>query len=182
MAGEQLVWTGGNRIVFPWEGDGWTHLYSIASDGGTPILLTPGEFEVEHVAYSEDGGEIAYSSNQDDIDRRHIWRVAASGGTPVAMTAGAGLEWSPAATSNGQLVFIHSDTRRQARPAIRLASGEARDLAEEIVLDKKRKHEIAVTVDRLVVREKLRRRLLLVFLHMPNVEPPASGRTGSPGL
>src|ERR1019366_3474224 len=67
VAEDQLVWTAANRIVFPWEHDGWTHLYSVAAAGGAPILLTPGEFEVEHVACSEDAGEMVYSSNQDDI-------------------------------------------------------------------------------------------------------------------
>ena len=31
----QLLWAAGNRIVFPWEGDGWIHLYSIEASGGT---------------------------------------------------------------------------------------------------------------------------------------------------
>ena len=51
-AGDQLVWTGANRLVFPWERDGWTHLYSAPIEGGTATLLTPGDFEVEHVTYS----------------------------------------------------------------------------------------------------------------------------------
>ena len=54
VAEDQLVWTGANRIVFPWERDGWTHLYSVPIEGGTATLLTPGEFEVEHVSYSAD--------------------------------------------------------------------------------------------------------------------------------
>ncbi len=85
VAGDQLVWTGANRIVFPWERDGWTHLYSVPTEGGTATLLTPGEFEVEHVSYSADRSEIVYSSNQvlaNDIDRRHIWRVTSAGGRP----------------------------------------------------------------------------------------------------
>jgi dipeptidyl aminopeptidase/acylaminoacyl peptidase len=132
---QQLFWAG-DRLVFPWERDGWTHLYSVAVAGSDATLLTPGAFEVEHVAMTPDGREMVYSSNQDDIDRRHIWRVATAGGAPVQVeggTGGAGLEWSPAVTSDGALVFIHSDTARQARPAIRLASGEIRDLAPDAI-------------------------------------------------
>jgi dipeptidyl aminopeptidase/acylaminoacyl peptidase len=80
-----------------------------------------------------DGREMVYSSNQDDIDRRHIWRVAAAGGAPVEVAGGTGLEWSPVVTSDGALVFIHADAARQARPAIRLASGEVRDLAPDAI-------------------------------------------------
>ena len=29
--------------------DDWQHLYSVPSAGGTPLLLTPGAFMVEHV-------------------------------------------------------------------------------------------------------------------------------------
>ena len=133
---QQLFWAG-DRLVFPWERDGWTHLYSVAAASSDATLLTPGAFEVEHVAMTPDGHEMVYSSNQDDIDRRHIWRVAVAGGAPVEVAGGTGLEWSPAVTSDGSFVFIHSDTARQARPAIRLASGpangEVRDLAPDAI-------------------------------------------------
>ncbi len=33
-AANQLAWTADGRIVFPWERDGWTHLYSVAVSGG----------------------------------------------------------------------------------------------------------------------------------------------------
>jgi dipeptidyl aminopeptidase/acylaminoacyl peptidase len=128
----QLFWAG-DRLVFPWERDGWLHLYSVPVVGGDATPLTPGAFEVEHVAIAPDGREMVYSSNQDDIDRRHIWRVAAAGGAPVEVAGGTGLEWSPAVTSDGAIVFIHADTARPARPAIRLASGEVRDLAPDAI-------------------------------------------------
>jgi dipeptidyl aminopeptidase/acylaminoacyl peptidase len=136
LGSEQQLYWAGDRIVFPWERDGWTHLYSVPVSGGDATLLTPGAFEVEHVAMTPDGREMVYSSNQNDIDRRHIWRVAAAGGAPVqveGVTGGTGLEWSPAVTSDGALVFIHADSVRQARPAIRLASGEVRDLAPDAI-------------------------------------------------
>jgi dipeptidyl aminopeptidase/acylaminoacyl peptidase len=132
VAEDQLVWTAGNRIVFPWEHDGWTHLYSVAAAGGAPILLTPGEFEVEHVACSEDAGEIVYSSNQDDIDRRHIWQVASAGGhAPAALTKGDASEWSPVLV-NGGLAYLRGDAKRPARAMIQLAAA-SRELAPETI-------------------------------------------------
>jgi dipeptidyl aminopeptidase/acylaminoacyl peptidase len=129
---QQLFWAG-DRLVFPWERDGWTHLYSVPVAGGDATLLTPGAFEVEHVAMSPDGREVVYSSNQDDIDRRHLWRVPVSGGRPAQVMGGTGLEWSPEVLADGALAFLHADTQRQARPAIRLASGEVRDLAPDAI-------------------------------------------------
>ena len=132
VAEDQLVWTAANRIVFPWEHDGWTHLYSVAAAGGAPILLTPGEFEVEHVACSEDAGEIVYSSNQDDIDRRHIWRVSSAGGhAPAALTRGDASEWSPVLV-NGGLAYLRGDAKRPARAMIQLAAA-TRELAPETI-------------------------------------------------
>ena len=137
VAEDQLVWTGANRIVFPWERDGWTHLYSAPIEGGTATLLTPGEFEVEHVAYSEDASEIVYSSNQAasdslDIDRRHIWRVNSAGGhPPVAVTSGAASEWSPVLVSGG-LAYLRGDAKRPARAMIQLGAS-SREMAPETI-------------------------------------------------
>jgi dipeptidyl aminopeptidase/acylaminoacyl peptidase len=136
VAEDQLVWTAGSRIVFPWERDGWTHLYSV-TEGGPPISLTPGEFEVEHVSYSQDASEIVYSSNQADIDRRHIWRVGSAGGRlPAAVTSGAGLEWSPVLVTGG-LAYLCADARGPARAAIQLGAptlgSPSREMAPETI-------------------------------------------------
>ena len=81
-AGAQLQWADDDRIVFPWENDGWIHLYSVPRGVARAKLLTPGGFEVEHVALTPNRRRIVYSSNQDDIDRRHLWSVAVAGGAP----------------------------------------------------------------------------------------------------
>ena len=127
-AENQIAWMAGDRIVFPWEKDGWTHLYSVAVTGGAATLLTPGAFEVEDVAPSADGAQVYFSSNQDDIDRRHVWRVSPAGGGAVALTKGTQLEWSPVPTSDGKLAFLHADGKQPPRPAI-VVSGATRDLA-----------------------------------------------------
>jgi len=118
-ADNQVLWAAGDRLVFPWEADGWTHLYSVTTEGGPATLLTPGDFEVEYVALSSDRREALFNSNQGDIDRRHLWRVAAAGGTPLALTTGQGIEWSPVATSDRDaVVFFRSDAQHPAHPAI----------------------------------------------------------------
>ena len=120
-ARNQILWAARNRIVFPWEGDGWTHLYSVPAGGGQAQLLTPGAFEVEQVALTADRREVVFNSNQDDIDRRHIWRVAVDGGKPAAVTSGSGIEWAPAPVGGG-LAFLRSDAQRPAHPAIRIGT------------------------------------------------------------
>ncbi|NIR42626.1 MAG: S9 family peptidase [Gemmatimonadetes bacterium] len=135
VAANQLAWTADDRIVFPWERDGWTHLYSVAARGGdgTATLLTPGAFEVEYVTLNADRRHVIYNSNQDDIDRRHLWRVAAVGGPPTPLTRGDGIEWSPVPLTEGAtLALLRSDARRPARPAI-LKDGSIRDLAASAI-------------------------------------------------
>jgi dipeptidyl aminopeptidase/acylaminoacyl peptidase len=138
----QLHWAEGDRIVFPWERDGWIHLYSVAvGQGSSPgsgqsfgpgnaQLLTPGNFEVEHVALSPDRRRVIYSSNQDDIDRRHIWSVAVTGGSPTALTRGNGAEWMPAPVDATSVAFLRSDGRQAAHAAV-LMRDSARSLAPE---------------------------------------------------
>ena len=122
-ASSQLMWGAGDRIVFPWEGDGWTHLYSVPASGGQVTLLTPGQFEVQFVSLSRDGGTVYYSSNQDDIDRQHIWQVPVSGGRPQIMTPGDGVEWAPVDLAGNRIAALASGGRTPAHPIL-ITGGE----------------------------------------------------------
>jgi len=145
---QQLFWTAGGRILFPWEGNGWTHLYSVPAGGGGATELTPGEFEVDYVAFSKDRKTLVYSSNQDDVDRRHLWEVSADGGStpqdansghrggpvsPRALTHGDGLEMIPAIAPDGTVAVLRSDVRVPIRPAVVGVGGELKDLAPQLV-------------------------------------------------
>ena len=125
----QVLWAEGDRLVFPWEHDGWLHLYSVAAGGGREQLLTPGEFEIEHASLSRDRREVLFSSNQDDIDRRHVWRVSASGGKASALMMGEGIEWEPADTGNEAVAFLRSSATEIARAAVKIGKAPVRDLA-----------------------------------------------------
>ena len=134
----QLFWSANGRIVFPWEGSGWVHLYSVAAGGGEATELTPGEFEVDCVAFSPDRKNLVYSSNQSvgdpaDVDRRHLWEAAADGGTPRELTHGEGLEVVPVIAPDGTVAVLRSDARVPIRPAVVGAGGELKDLAPQLV-------------------------------------------------
>ncbi len=130
VADNQIFWGAGDRIVFPWERDGWTHLYSVPESGGAAELMTPGDFEVEYATLSSDRKSVVYSSNQDDIDRRHVWRVGVGASRPEAVTTGAGIETAPVVSSdNRTIAVLRSDARLPMRPAIAASTTEIRDLA-----------------------------------------------------
>jgi dipeptidyl aminopeptidase/acylaminoacyl peptidase len=131
-AENQLLWIG-DRIVFPWEKTGWLHLYSLPVGGGAAVELTPGDFEVEDVTLRRNTGEIVFSSNQGDIDRRHLWRVAIDHPGPIRVSSGQGLEWSPVVTSDlGDIAYLHSDFREPGRAAI-VSPTVSKDLAPETI-------------------------------------------------
>ena len=131
-ADQQLFWTADNRLIFPWEGDGWLHLYSVPAGGGAATLMTPGDFEVENVVPTSDRREVIFNSNQDDIDRRHLWREAAGATRPTRMTSGQGIEWAPVVLSAGRhIALLHSDAQWPARPALVDSNGVLHDLAPE---------------------------------------------------
>ncbi|MSR06815.1 MAG: S9 family peptidase [Gemmatimonadetes bacterium] len=136
QARDQVQWTASGWLVFPWERDGWTHLYAVTLVGGRPIALTPGDFEVEQVVLAPNRQSVTFSSNQGDADRRHLWNVAipATATGPTALTGGAGIEWEPAVSSDGDVTFLlRSDARGPARPALMQAGRAPQDLAPQVI-------------------------------------------------
>src|SRR4029453_14231634 len=127
FAFESLKFTNAGRIIFASEKDSRNHLYSIAAAGGTPHLLTPGDFDVEEVVLSADKRSILCPLNQNDIDRRHIGRVGAPGGEPKALTSGETIEWNPVETSDGKTVLYLGSTATSPPMPYRLTSS-GRDL------------------------------------------------------
>lgn len=129
-AENQILWTSTNQLVFPWERDGWLHLYSLAANGdGSAKLLTFGDYEVEEMRLTPDGKEVLFSANSDDPDRRHLFRAGVAGGAISPLTPGKGIEWSPVMTSDGKAIaFLRSSATMPARPAIMLAFDTPRDL------------------------------------------------------
>jgi dipeptidyl aminopeptidase/acylaminoacyl peptidase len=120
-----------NRIVFSSEQDGWNHLYSVATTGGSATLLTPGKFETEDVALSADRASVIFSSNQDDVDRRHLWRVAVEGGIATPLTHGATMEWAPVEVA-GKVVCIGSTATNPAMPYV--VTQQGRDMVAKAAL------------------------------------------------
>jgi dipeptidyl aminopeptidase/acylaminoacyl peptidase len=134
-AKQQVFWAANDRLVFPWEANGWCHLYSMPVAGESYTELTPGEGEVEHVAASADVKNIFYSTNIGDIDRRHLWEVSVAGGSaPKQITRGEDIEWDPTPTGDGSaLMFLASSYNEKSRAEVRTADGHVRALAPETI-------------------------------------------------
>ncbi len=118
-----LHWAARDRIVFLSYQDGWPHLYSISSQGGVPLLLTPGSFMAEHISLSPDKRWLTFSANtgpdKNDLDRRHAVRVPVDKAAPEVLTPGTGLEWMPIVTGDGKtMACISATAQRSPLPAV----------------------------------------------------------------
>jgi dipeptidyl aminopeptidase/acylaminoacyl peptidase len=125
-----LNWAAGDRLVFLAETDNWPHLYSIPAMGGAPTLLTPGEYQVEHITLTRDRRAIVYDANTGaaagDGDRRHLFRVSVdhAGSTPI--TAGDTIEWRPVTAGEDHIAFIDTGVRQPPAAAVIGLDGKAR--------------------------------------------------------
>lgn len=135
VSDHQLYWAAGDRLVFPWEKDGWVHLYAVPAAGGNATLLTPGNFEVEYVNITPDRARMIYNSNQDDIDRRHIWTVPVDGSARPARSAfkSNGSEWQPVMTSDNHLVALHAGSQAPPHVLVVWPDGQAHSLLENML-------------------------------------------------
>ncbi len=132
VADNLLLWAAGNQLVFPWERDGWQHLYTIdAFKGGAPRLLTPGDGEVENMLLSPDAKSVIYNTNIADSHRRHIWQVNVADGKPVQLSKGTGIEWSAAVTQSGVAV-LQSTAVTPAWPVLLKPDGAATKIGEAL--------------------------------------------------
>ena len=131
VAENLLFWAAKDQIIFPWEKDGWQHLYKLDLRNGMVKLLTPGEGEVENMLLSSDKTVIIYNTNIGDSHHRHIMQVDLNDGKTTSITKGNGIEWSPVITQKG-LVILHSTATTPAWPAIVNPDGNINPIGMEL--------------------------------------------------
>lgn len=118
-----LNWAAGDRIAFLSYQDGWPHLYSVSAQGGTPLLLTPGDFMCEYIKLSRDGKWLTFCANTGpdklDLDRRHVARVPVDKAAMEVLTPGTGNEWTPVVTGDGSAIaYLSATAQRHPLPTV----------------------------------------------------------------
>lgn len=125
-----LHWGANNSVTFLSYHDGWPHLYSISGKGGTPLLLTPGNFMCEQISQTADKKWLVFSANNgaspQDIDRRHIARVPVDKAAMEMLTTGDGIETYPVVTGDGQNVILFTSTAQQPLLTAKMPFGKGK--------------------------------------------------------
>ena len=124
--GAELLWSKLGKIIFPWEGDGWRHLYAVPAEGGDVKLLTPGDGEVETAALTRDGRAVVYATNIGDLGRRHISEVSLDNRSVRRLTAGEKDQWSPIPLAGGNLAYVNAGWDEPPKVVVRSANGNTR--------------------------------------------------------
>src|SRR6266478_3542422 len=76
-----LGWLPDNaHVYFESERDGFAHLYSVSINGGEPMQLTSGQFEVSDVRLSPDKTKFYFTSSEGSPFERHFYSMAITGG------------------------------------------------------------------------------------------------------
>ena len=151
----QIFFTADDHLVFFSEADGWVHLYSFdPASSAAPLLLTPGDGEVEDALLSRDRRSMYYSSAgvletcepiegtecdrtiilPESADIRTIWQVKLTGAKPMPLpfTPISVIATHPAELADGTLAALVSDARTPMHPAL-LPSAPAKWNALDIV-------------------------------------------------
>ncbi|MEJ7560312.1 MAG: prolyl oligopeptidase family serine peptidase [Pedobacter sp.] len=132
-----LLWADG-KIVFSSYESGWPLLYAMNPDGSQRIMLTPGNFAVEHVKLSSNKKWLVFAANtggtKEDMDRRHIYKVSIDKADMVPLSSGAGLETYPVITSlSSEIIALTATSKRPMLPALIKKDKSLKVLASELV-------------------------------------------------
>ena len=108
-----------------WREDVRHHVFVADVATGAVTDVTPGDFdspphfyEDGGIAFSPDGGEIAFVSNRDGTDaeafttNKDVWTVPVAGGTAAKLTAlNAAADFDPAYTPDGSAILVRAQRR-----------------------------------------------------------------------
>jgi dipeptidyl aminopeptidase/acylaminoacyl peptidase len=126
-----LGWLADNRrVYFESEQDGFAHLYTISIDGGQPVQLTRGAFEVSDVRLSEDKTKFYFTSSEVGFAERHLYSMAVTGGARTRLTALAGNNAVDISPDERMLAIVRSYSNKP--PELYLAASAPMSNAKQV--------------------------------------------------
>ncbi|MEM9014021.1 MAG: S9 family peptidase [Pseudomonadota bacterium] len=124
--------------------DGFTHVFVVPAEGGTPRQLTSGDYDHDSsLAWSSDSETIYFAANRNDdwnldLNESEIWSVSRADGEMTALTDRDGPDFAPHISPDGrQIAFLGYDDKRLGYHTtqvhvMNLDSGDRAALAEDL--------------------------------------------------
>jgi dipeptidyl aminopeptidase/acylaminoacyl peptidase len=104
-----LGWLPDNkRVYFESERDGFAHLYTVSIDGGEPVQLTLGSFEVSDVRLSDDKTKFYFTSSEGSPFERNLYSMSLDGSTRTKLTSMAGNNQAIVSPDGTKLAILRS--------------------------------------------------------------------------
>lgn len=104
-----LGWLPDNkRAYFVAERDGFAHLYTVSIDGGDPVQLTSGNFEVSDVRLSEDKTKFYFTSSEGSFFERNLYSMSFDGGARTKLTSMPGNNQAIVSPDQSKLAILRS--------------------------------------------------------------------------
>jgi dipeptidyl aminopeptidase/acylaminoacyl peptidase len=126
-----LGWLADNRrVYFESEQDGFAHLYTISIDGGQPVQLTRGAFEVSDVRLSEDKSKFYFTSSEVSFAERHLYTMPVAGGARTRLTALPGNNAADISPDERMLAIVRSYSNKP--PELYLAASAPMSAARQV--------------------------------------------------
>ena len=96
------------RVYFPSEKDGFSHLYTVAIDGGEPQQLTSGKFEASGVEVAPDKTKFYLTTSEVSFGERHFYSMSFAGGERTKLTTMPGNNQTFISPDEAALAIIRS--------------------------------------------------------------------------
>lgn len=104
-----LGWLPDNQnVYFESERDGFAHLYKVSINGGDPVQLTSGQFEVSDVRLSQDKTKFFFTSSEGSFFERHLYSMPINGGTRTRITTMQGNNQVDVSPDETMLAIVNS--------------------------------------------------------------------------
>jgi dipeptidyl aminopeptidase/acylaminoacyl peptidase len=120
-----LGWLPDNEhVYFESERDGFAHLYTVSINGGEPVQLTSGQFEVSDVQVSPDKTKFYFTSSEGSPFERHFYSMALNGGARTRITSVAGNHAVDVSPDETMLADVYSYSNKPPELFLRPAKAD----------------------------------------------------------
>jgi dipeptidyl-peptidase-4 len=114
-----------DRFLWSSERDGFRHLYLYSLEGGEPLRLTGGNWEVTELeGVDEQNGWVYFSATREGPAQRHLYRVSLAGGEPQRLTKRSGTHGIEMPASASVFVDAFSSTQQPLQVSLHDAGGK----------------------------------------------------------